>query len=357
MMFPVGRLLLLRGVRKEELLSAMAWLTMPALLGPVTGPPLGGILTDLFGWRAVFWINVPIGVIGLLLVAWKIPAIPPSNPGRPDIPGLALVGLALALGMFGLETVGRHVVAEPWPEVALITGVVIGIAAYFHCRRAPRPAIDIALLKIPTFRQPALFGSLFRVGAGAVPFLVPVMLQIGFGMSASESGLVSFATALGAFTMKPLVRPLLKRFGFRNALLINGVLASCGIAALAFPNPAWPVIAIFALLATGGLFRSLQFTSLNTLVFADVPPEKLSAATSFYSTLQQLSPALGVVLATATLELSRLAAGRAELGLADFSTGFLVAAAVTLMSTPLLAALARDAGAEVSGHTPKQKPE
>jgi len=157
--------------------------------------------------------------------------------------------------------------------------------------------------------------------------------------------------------MKPLVRPLLKRFGFRNALLINGVLASCGIAALAFPNPAWPVIAIFALLATGGLFRSLQFTSLNTLVFADVPPEKLSAATSFYSTLQQLSPALGVVLATATLEISRLAAGRAELGLADFSTGFLVAAAVTLMSTPLLTAMARDAGAEVSGHTPKQKPE
>jgi MFS family permease len=174
-------------------------------------------------------------------------------------------------------------------------------------------------------------------------------------MSASESGLVSFATALGAFTMKPLVRPLLKRFGFRNALLINGVLASAGIAALAFPNPAWPVMAIFALLATGGLFRSLQFTSLNTLVFADVPPEKLSAATSFYSTLQQLSPALGVVLATATLELSRLVAGRAELGLADFSTGFLVAAVVTLLSTPLLAALARDAGAEVSGHVPRNK--
>jgi MFS family permease len=155
--------------------------------------------------------------------------------------------------------------------------------------------------------------------------------------------------------MKPLVRPLLKRFGFRNALLINGVLASAGIALLALPNPAWPVAAIFLLLACGGLFRSLQFTSLNTLVFADVPPEKLSAATSFYSTLQQLSPALGVVLATATLELSRLAAGRAELGLADFSAGFLVAAVVTLLSIPMLAALSRAAGAEVSGHTPRSK--
>jgi MFS family permease len=157
--------------------------------------------------------------------------------------------------------------------------------------------------------------------------------------------------------MKPLVRPLLKRFGFRNALLINGVLASAGIALLAFPNPAWPVAAIFLLLACGGLFRSLQFTALNTLVFADVPPEKLSAATSFYSTLQQLSPALGVVLATATLEISRLAAGRAELGLADFSTGFLVAAIVTILSAPPLAALAQDAGAEVSSHTPRRKPE
>jgi EmrB/QacA subfamily drug resistance transporter len=353
MMFPVGRLLLLRGVRKEELLSAMAWLTMPALLGPVCGPPLGGILTDLFGWRAVFWINVPIGLIGFLLVAWKIPVIPPTNPGKPDILGLALVGFALALGMFGLETVGRHVVAEPWPGVALAAGLLIGVAAYFHCRRAPRPAI--ALLKIPTFRQPALFGSLFRVGAGAVPFLVPIMLQIGFGMSASESGLISFATALGAFTMKPLVRPLLRRFGFRNALLINGVLASAGIALLALPNPAWPVAAIFLLLAFGGLFRSLQFTSLNTLVFADVQPEKLSAATSFYSTLQQLSPALGVVLATTTLEASRLIAGRPALALADFSTGFLVAAAVTLLSIPMLAALSRDAGAEVSGHTPRPK--
>jgi MFS family permease len=155
--------------------------------------------------------------------------------------------------------------------------------------------------------------------------------------------------------MKPLVRPLLKRFGFRNALLINGVLASAGIALLAFPNPAWPVAAIFLLLACGGLFRSLQFTSLNTLVFADVPPEKLSAATSFYSTLQQLSPALGVVLATTTLEASRLIAGRPALALADFSTGFLVAALITLLSVPMLAALSRDAGAEVSGHTPRPK--
>jgi len=350
MMVPVGRLLLLRGVAKKDMLSAMAWLTMPALLGPVTGPPLGGVLTDLFSWRAVFWINVPIGVIGLALVAWKIPDIEPGRPGPPDVVGLALTGLALALLMFGLETVGRHVVPGWMSWSGLALGLLSGWLAVRHCRRVPQPAVDLSLFRIATFRDPALAGSIFRSGAGAVPFLIPVMLQIGFGMSATESGLVSFATALGAFAMKPLVRPLLKRTGFRTALLANGVVAAAGIAALALLTPAWPAAAIFLLLAAGGLARSLQFTALNTLAFADVPPERMSRATALYGTLQQLSPALGVVLATTTLEASLALHGRDALAVADFSTGFLVAAAVVLAAVPLHARLPRDAGAEVSGH-------
>ena len=350
MMVPVGRLLLLRGVAKKDMLSAMAWLTMPALLGPVTGPPLGGLLTDLFSWRAVFWINVPIGVIGFALVAWKIPRVESTRPGPPDVVGLALTGMALALAMFGLETVGRHVVPGWMSWLALLLGIISGWLAVRHCRRVPQPAVDLSLLRIATFRDPAFAGSIFRTGAGAVPFLIPVMLQIGFGMSATESGLVSFATALGAFAMKPLVRPLLKRTGFRAALMGNGVVAAAGIAALALLTPAWPAAAIFLLLAAGGLARSLQFTALNTLVFADVPTERMSRATALYGTLLQLTPALGVVLATATLEASRAASGRDALALVDFSTGFLVAAVVVVASVPLHARLAPDAGAEVSGH-------
>ncbi|WP_137127170.1 MDR family MFS transporter [Roseomonas sp. HF4] len=350
MMVPVGRLLLLRGVAKKDMLSAMAWLTMPALLGPVTGPPLGGVLTDLFSWRAVFWINVPIGVIGFALVAWKIPDIEPGRPGPPDVVGLALTGFALALTMFGLETVGRHVVPGWMSWSGLVLGVSSGWLAVRHCRRVPQPAVDLSLFRIATFRDPAVAGSIFRSGAGAVPFLIPVMLQIGFGMTATESGLVSFATALGAFAMKPLVRPLLKRTGFRHALLANGVVAAGGIAALALLTPAWPAAAIFLLLAAGGLARSLQFTALNTLAFADVPPERMSRATALYGTLQQLSPALGVVLATTTLEASLALSGRDALAVADFSTGFLVAAAVALAAVPLHARLPADAGAEVSGH-------
>jgi EmrB/QacA subfamily drug resistance transporter len=350
MMVPVGRLLLLREIPKKDMLSAMAWLTMPALLGPVTGPPLGGVLTDLWSWRAVFWINVPIGILGFLLVAWKIPPVAPSKPGPPDVVGLALTGAALALVMFGLETVGRHVVPAPLSWVGLALGLVAGFFAVRHCLRVKRPAVDITLLRIATFRDAALAGSIFRTGAGAVPFLIPVMLQIGFGMSASQSGFVSFATALGAFAMKPLVRPLLKRTGFRVALMLNGVMAAIGVAALALVGPSWPSIAIFSLLAAGGLARSLQFTAMNTLAFADVPTERMSAATAFYGTLQQLTPALGVVLATAALEVSSSMAGRDDLLPVDFSRGFLVAALVVVASVPLHARLAADAGQEVSGH-------
>ena len=259
--------------------------------------------------------------------------------------------MALALVMFGLETVGRHVVPGwvSWSGLAL--GLVTGVAAVRHCRRVPRPAVDLSLFRVATFRDPAVAGSLFRTGAGAVPFLIPVMLQIGFGMSATQSGFVSFATALGAFAMKPLVRPVLKRAGFRQTLMVNGVIAAAGVAALALVSPGWPSLAIFALLAAGGLARSLQFTSMNTLAFADVPVERMSAATALYGTLQQLTPALGVVLATGTLEVSLALSGREALMPADFSLGFVVAALVVVLSVPLHARLPADAGAEVSGHS------
>jgi hypothetical protein len=298
----------------------------------------------------VFLINLPIGALGLALVAWKIPRIPPRDPGPPDRVGLALVGLTLALLMFGLETLGRGVVPRPLPEAASVAGLLVGWAAVRHCRRAAQPALDLSLLRVATFRQGALAGSLFRIGAGASPFLVPLLLQLGFGKSASEAGLVSFATALGAFAMKPLARPVLRRFGFRRALVGNALLSAVGVAALAGLSPSWPLAVIFAVLAWGGLFRSLQFSALNALAFADLPAERLSAGTSLFGTVQQLAPALGVVLATAALEASAALAVRPELGGGDFAAAFLAAAAMIAASAPLHARLAPDAGAAVSGH-------
>ena len=349
MMVPVGRLLLLSGIRKDEMLTAMTWLTMPAMLGPIMGPPLGGVLTDLFGWRSVFWINLPVAFCGFILVAWKITPLPRTDPGPPDLPGLMLLGGALATLMAGIETIGRGIFPTGLPEALLMIGVALGAAALRHCRRVAKPALDLSLLRIPSFRHATFAGSLFRVGAGGVPFLVPMLLQIGFGWGATEAGFVAFATAIGAFAMKPLTRPILRRFGFRNVLICNGLLAAVGVAIGAAFTPAWPITAMFVALAFGGLFRSLQFTALNTLAFADLPREKLSAGTSFYGTAQQLPPALGVVLATASLEISRYFSGHEHLLPSDFTAAFLIAAATVAAASPLFALLPRDAGAEVSG--------
>ncbi len=351
MMVPVGRLLLLKSVTKAEMLAAMTWLTMPALLGPVSGPPIGGLLTDLYGWRSVFLINLPLGVIGFVLAASMIPRTPPEDAvAAPDLRGMVLIGAALALGMTGLESVGRHVLPPLLAWGALLGGIALGWLAWRHCRAVPKPALDFSLLRIPTFEAAAIAGSLFRTGAGASPFLVPLLLQTVFGWSASQSGLVTFATALGAFAMKPVVRPVLRRFGFRGTLAVTAIVATIGTGIGAVFTPGWPWWALFAALAFGGLARSLAFTAMNTLAFADVPGQRLSAATSLYGTAQQLTPALGVVLASGVLAAGAAMSGRDVPGASDFSLAFVACALLVLVSAPFFARLPRDAGAEVSGH-------
>ena len=344
MMVPVGRLLLLRRVRKDELLSATTWLTMPALVGPMLGPPLGGLLTDLISWRAVFWINVPVGLLGFLLVWRFIPPLAPSRPPPPDLSGLTLVGAALACLMFAMETLGRGLVPPFLAEAMLAAGLLLGAVAIRHCLRVANPALDFSLLRIPAFAVPNIAGSIFRVGVGMTPFLVPLTLQLGFGASASQSGMITFSGALGALTMKPLAKFALRRFGFRKVLVWNALLAALSVAACAAFRPAWPTMAIFVVLLLGGLCRSLQFTAMNTLAYAEVPQEKLSAATSLYSTAQQLPQAVGVALASAALQVSIGLAGRDSASLADFSVGFLVAAALTALAAPMAWRLPPEAG-------------
>jgi EmrB/QacA subfamily drug resistance transporter len=350
MMVPVGRLLLLRRVRKEELITAMTWLTMPGLLGPVFGPPVGGLLTDAFSWRAVFWLNIPVGMIGLLLVWRFIPEVDKQDPGPLDMRGLTLWGLAIAFVMAGLETVGRPIAPEGFAPATLVAGIACVVFAVRHSRRARRPAVDLSLLRLPSFRIYMGGGSLFRVGAAALPFLLPLLLQLVFGYSASASGMVTFATALGAFAMKPLVRPALKRWGFRNVLIFNGLLAVAFLALCAAFTPAWPAWLIIVVLGIGGLTRALQFTSLATLSFADVPQEKLAPATAMSGTMQQLGQALGVVLGSLSLEVALLATGNGAPGHAEFAIGFLIAGGVMLVSLPSVLRLPKDIGAGVSGH-------
>ena len=352
MMLPVGRLVLLRSVPKREMVAAMSWLSAPALLGPVVGPPLGGFIVESFSWRWIFDINVPIGVLGVVLVTLFIEDVRESEPAPFDAWGLLWSGLCLALVMIGFETAGRHLVPLAWTLGLLAGGVLAGLAYVWHARRHPRPLLDFTLLRDRSFQVACVAGTLFRFGVGALPFLMPLMLQLGFGYSPAESGLTTFATAAGALAVKPLATTVLRRYGFRHTLVWNGVLASLSLALCALFRPSWPAWTMFLLLLVGGTFRSVQFSSFNTLVYADIPRPQMSAATSLYSTIQQLSLTIGITMGAASLEIARTFSGHAEPSLGDFSLAFLVVSVLALLASPLAARLPREAGAEMTGFRP-----
>ncbi|MDE2334464.1 MAG: MFS transporter [Rhodospirillales bacterium] len=350
MMVPVGRLLLLRSVAKSEVVAAMAWLTMPALIGPLVGPPVGGFIVTWFSWRWVFDINIPIGVLGVLLVTYFVEDVREDAVARFDRTGFVLSGVAMAATMFGMETLGRGVVAPVISGAALVLGggTIAGYA--WNARRSAAPLLDLSLFRIPTFMVSTFAGTLFRIGVGAVPFLLPMMLQIGFGLSALQSGMITFAGSAGALVMKPAAVGLLRRLGFRTTLVWNGVLSTASLAIVGFFRPSWPLLAIYAALLLGGFLRSLQFTAFNSLAYADIPRERMSAATSLYATIQQLSLTIGVSAGAAMLAVSMAVGGHAQPELPDFTAGFLGISCLMLLASPAALLMPRAAGREMSGH-------
>ncbi len=350
MMVPVGRLLLLRRVGKADLVAAMSWLTMPALLGPVIGPPVGGFLVTTLSWHWIFDINIPIGIIGVILVTLFIRADEGVAAAHFDMLGQILAGIGMAGLIMGLSSFGRGAL-PPLAAMALtVVGALAAVGYVIHARRSAHPLLDITLLRIPTFATSVVAGSLFRIGIGAMPFLLPLMLQLGFGLSPLRSGLITFVSAAGALTVKPIAKPMLRRFGFRTVLSVNAAISAAIVALTAAFRPDWPILAIYGVLLIGGVFRSLQFTAYNTIAYADIPPPRMSQATSLYSTLQQLSLTMGVTLGAAALAVFGLVAGRSRPGLPEFSAAFLIVAAVMLPASLLALRLPRSAGEEMSGH-------
>jgi len=348
MMSPVGRLVLLRSVPKAELVGAMAWVSMPALLGPVLGPPVGGFITTYWSWHWIFWINVPIGALGLVLVTLFIPDAREEARRRLDWAGFLMLAVGLSGVMFGFETVGRGLLPG-WLVAALLGGGGAALGLYvLYARRAADPLIALSLLRLPTFRASVAGGFLFRIGVGATPFLLPLMFQVGFGLNPLQSGLLTFAAAAGAMAMKPTAGPILRRFGYRRALVGNAVLSALFMAAYGLFRPGTPDALIVALLLTGGFFRSLQFTAVNTLAYADVPAGEMSRATSFASMAQQVSLTAGVALGAMTLHATQGWSGAEGLRPDDFWPAFLAVAAIASLSALVFARLPADAGAELT---------
>jgi EmrB/QacA subfamily drug resistance transporter len=351
MMLPVGRLLLLNSIKRSQMVAAMSWLTMPALVGPILGPPLGGLIVSVASWRWVFGINLPIGLMGAVAVTLFIKDIrDPGRGGRLDLAGLVWSGLAMAFLMGGLETLGRDLVA-PVVTIASFAAGAVAVAGYVvHARGKEHPVLDFSLMATPTFAISVVAGGLFRVAVGAMPFLLPLLLQLSFGDTPLQSGMITFAAAAGAILMKPATKPILERVGFRHVLVWNGVIAALFIAVSATFSSAWPDLALDGVLLVGGVFRSLQFTAFNTIAYADIDRSRLSAATSLYSTLQQLSLTLGIVVGAGTLEISARLHHHITAQKSDYDVAFLLVAAISLLAVPLCGRLARDAGSRVSGH-------
>lgn len=349
MMVPVGRLVVLKTVAKADLVHAMSLLTIPAVLGPVVGPPVGGFIVTYSTWRWIFFINVPVGLIGMVLVTLFIENAREPGTSPLDLRGFMLTGFGLAGLLFSSEALGRGVI-----PVSIVMSVMAGgglcLGLYvIHARRIDYPIIDLGLVRVPTFAASVIGGGLFRMAMGSLPFLLAMLLQLVFGLSPFVSGLFTFASAVGALIIKFLIAPIVRRYGFRSVLIHNGLINAAIMASYALFRPSTSYALIIIALLIGGFFRSLQFTSLNTLAYADVPMASMSDANTLASMAQQLFLSLGVGIAALVLHVSLRLHGATALSSSDFVPAFLLTGVLTLLSVACYMPLAHHAGAEVSG--------
>jgi hypothetical protein len=327
----------------------MSFVSVPALIGPVMGPPVGGLIVTYASWRWIFFINIPIGVLGIVLVNMLVSDLKETGRRPLDRSGFLLTGVGLASLAFGFENVGRGTLPGAGVVGLLAVGAICLMLYLRHARRVSHPIIDLALFSIPTYASASIGGFLFRMGLGALPFLLPLMLQVGFGLSALNSGLLTFASAAGAMLMKTTAVRILRALGFRIVLVGDAVISVAFLFGYSLFRPDTPHLVIFLALLTGGFFRSLQMTSINTLSYADVPASMLSRATSLSSMAQQLSQTAGVATAALMLHTVLTLRGGTTLVAADFYPVFVGVALISLLSVPFFLKMSPDAGAEVSG--------
>ncbi|WP_259418685.1 MFS transporter [Klebsiella pneumoniae] len=351
LMVPVGRLAVLRTTPKHQLIKAIATLTWPALVAPIIGPPLGGFITRYASWHWIFFINVPLGLAAIILSLRIIPDIRETERRSFDLTGFITTSVAMVSLVTAMERLGDRQ-PQIWPTLAL-AALGFGCLLYSirHFRRAAAPMVRLDALQVPTFRVTMYGGSLFRASISAVPFLLPLLFQVGFGMDPFHSGLLVLAVFVGNLTINPATTPLIRWLGFRRLLLINGALNVCSLLACALLTPQTPVWAIMLILYLGGVFRSIQFTGVSTLAFADVPAAQMSDANTLFSTASQLAVGLGITLGAIGIRLGEQVGDwlhLTELPGISFRLSFVFIALICLVGMIDSLHLAKTAGSSVS---------
>ena len=348
MMTPVARLILVRTIDKRELVVAMIWVTIPALAGPMIGPVFGGFLTTYVSWHWIFIINVPIGLMGIVLATIYIPDVKAENPDPFDARGAALAGVAIAGLTFGGSSLGLNFLPTSVVIAMIVAGAAAAVGYVLHARRSPAPILDLSLLRFPTLHAAVVGGFFYRAGVGCLPFLLPLCLQLGFGLTAFQSGMITAASVFGALGMKTIIPRVLSRFGFRSAMVVNAVISAALVGLCATFVPGVPFAWIVGVLLVGGFFRSLQYTSLNTIAYADIDPRHMSRATSLVAVAQQLSLSVSVALGASIVELTLSWRGADKITAADFQPAWIIVSLISAMTAFIFWRMPPDAGAEVS---------
>ncbi|WP_415061113.1 MFS transporter [Devosia ureilytica] len=349
MMTPVGRLLLVRSTPRNELVAAMAWLTVPALVAPVTGPLIGGFLTTYLSWHWIFWINIPIGIAGVILSSIYL-NVPDERTPRPvDLVGFFIAATAFSGLVFGLSVISLPALPIIYGYLTLAVGMTAALLYILHARKTAYPLLDLKLLRHPLFRSAITGGSLFRIGVGAVPFLLPLMLQLGFGLNPFQSGAITFVSAIGAIGSKFIAERVFARFGFPRVLGFAALFGGLLIAAQGLFTAETSVPVMMTVLIVGGILRSMFFTGTNAIGYADISDEEASQATAIVAVGQQLSVAFGVAVAGAILETTSIFSG-GHLTLLNFQIAFFTVGGMSALAGLIYFRLPHDAGSNVSGH-------
>lgn len=350
MMVPVGRLIVVRNTEKSRLMQAISTITWPAIAAPVVGPPIGGFITTYASWRWIFLLNVPFGVAALGIAFWLVRNERESAPRPLDVTGFILSGVALTAILYGTELASQPDASVAVAALCVLSGLVLGGVAYRHAARASHPLIDTTTLRVPTYAVTVISGSITRIGIGAVPYLMPLLFQLGFGLSAFKSGLLLLASAVGNLGMKALTTRILKRHGFRRVALVDVALAGAFVVACGWLTPDTPLAVTLLVVFVYGVTRSMQFSLLATLAYADIPQRQMSGASTLWSAASQMTTGMGIAFGAVALRVAAASRGASgtvpaeHFTLGDFRWAFSMAGVVILLSLPGYFRMAADAG-------------